>query len=306
MGPIPIPIPPHLESYRSRARTEFDHGADQAGIPESLRADYFDAIFAIAAWLVQDAGTTRTLGLGISGAQGSGKSTLARLLAQILDVVFQLPAFVLSLDDFYKTRETRTELARQVHPLLQVRGVPGTHDMHLMNEAIANLKTGVETRVPIFNKAMDDRDGERRVNVRPRVLIVEGWCWGARPVSEPDLETPVNRLEAEKDLNGNWRRYVNDCLASEDYQGAFRAMDRLIYLAVPDMEAVYRWRLQQEQGLADEGDHVMDEAQVDEFIMYYERITRRMLADLPERADITLYLDNSHAIESVKLHAADD
>jgi D-glycerate 3-kinase len=40
----------------------------------------------------------------------------------------------------------------------------------------------------------------------------------------------------------------------------------------------------------------MNEAQVREFIMYYERITRAMLAEMPGRADMTLALDEAHRI----------
>lgn len=302
MNNIPIPVPPSLDPLKSGAHTEFLRHASRLGIPDAYRSDYFDAIFAVAAWAKQAADTTQqTFCLGISGAQGSGKSTLATLLAQMLDSTFELPTSVLSLDDFYKTRAARSELGRQIHPLLQVRGVPGTHDMSWMNEAIADLKAGLDAHVPVFHKASDDRDGERVITGRLRILILEGWCWGARAVPERDLEAPVNSLEADQDKDSSWRQYANRCLASEDYQGAFRSADRLVYLAVPDMEAVYRWRLQQEQALGGRGDHVMNEEQVREFIMYYERITRRMLSDLPGRADITLYLDRDHGIESMEL-----
>ncbi|MGH8252817.1 MAG: adenylyl-sulfate kinase, partial [Steroidobacteraceae bacterium] len=73
--------------------------------------------------------------VGISGAQGSGKSTLAAALQGLLHSR-GFATVVLSLDDFYLTRAQRSELARRVHPLLQTRGVPGTHDVALALEVI--------------------------------------------------------------------------------------------------------------------------------------------------------------------------
>ena len=38
---------------------------------------------------------------------------------------------MLSLDDLYLPKAERLRLARDVHPLLATRGVPGTHDVAL-------------------------------------------------------------------------------------------------------------------------------------------------------------------------------
>ncbi len=65
---------------------------------------------------------------GLCGAQGSGKSTAAAAIASLLEES-GLPTAVLSIDDFYRTRAEREHLAREVHPLLLTRGVPGTHDV---------------------------------------------------------------------------------------------------------------------------------------------------------------------------------
>ena len=232
--------------------------------------------------------------VGIAGAQGSGKSTLAELLAVVLESVAGLSAAVLSLDDFYKTREEREEMSRSIHPLFAVRGVPGTHDMALMNGVIDSLKAGVSVDSPIFNKAEDDRSEVSRRLAVVDVVVLEGWCWGSVPQSEVKLEDPVNELEEKSDVDGRWRRAVNDELALFDYQHAFDN-DLMIFLAVPNMEAVYRWRLQQEQNLQ-AGTRVMDKREIREFIMYYERITRAMLAEMPDRADMTLNLDETHRI----------
>jgi D-glycerate 3-kinase len=68
--------------------------------------------------------------VGLCGAQGSGKSTAAAALVELL-AHEQLPAIALSIDDFYLPRIERQRLAREIHPLLATRGVPGTHDVEL-------------------------------------------------------------------------------------------------------------------------------------------------------------------------------
>ena len=74
----------------------------------------------------------RTLLIGMNGSQGSGKSTLAALLTRLLANNHGLKAIDLSIDDFYHSRQSRLSLANKVHPLLETRGVPGTHDVSLM------------------------------------------------------------------------------------------------------------------------------------------------------------------------------
>ena len=282
-----------LDEPEEGFREQFEDLALVSGIDDSY---YYDALLKIVELVVEKRGELgqSPVTVGIAGAQGSGKSTLAGLLAVVLENVAGLSAAVLSLDDFYKTRDQRQEMARSIHPLFAIRGVPGTHDMELMNRVIDSLKIGISVQSPIFNKAEDDRlEASRRIQAVD-VIVLEGWCWGSKPQPATELEEPVNELEKRNDVNRQWRRTVNDELATFDYQHAFDN-DLMIFLAVPDMEAVYRWRLQQEQGL-DGGSRVMNESEIHEFIMYYERLTRAMLAEMPGRADITLFLNEAHLI----------
>ena len=92
--------------------------------------------------------------IGINGCQGSGKSTLADYLCTQVKLQYDVTTVALSLDDFYLTRAERSALARDVHPLLAVRGVPGTHDIKLAINTINSLKAGEKTFLPRF-------DGER-------------------------------------------------------------------------------------------------------------------------------------------------
>ena len=271
-------------------KEEFDELALARGINDP---DYHGAILSIADQVTSIKEADPII-ICISGAQGSGKSTLAAMLVNVLQKVGGFRTAVLSLDDFYRTRQERERMAIDIHPLFAVRGVPGTHDIALLNRVIGSVKAGQVTTHPVFNKAKDDRDEQWRSMEPLDVLVLEGWCLGALPQAESSLAVPVNELEETRDPDGIWRRRVNAELASTDYQQAFNC-DINTFLAVPDMESVFRWRLQQEQSLPP-GGGVMDEAGVREFIIYYERITRAMLKDLPGRADITLFLDKAHCL----------
>ncbi|KKW93388.1 kinase [Sphingobium chungbukense] len=238
--------------------------------------------------------------VGLCGAQGSGKSTLAAGLRQRLERD-GIPSAILSIDDLYRTRAEREELGRTVHPLLRTRGVPGTHDVALGLRVIDALARGEAAPLPRFDKAADDRQPVarwERAAAGTRLLLLEGWCVGARPQAAAALAQPVNALEREEDAQGVWRAYVNRALAG-DYQALFARLDRLMLLAAPGFEVVRRWRTQQEHDLrrdAGAGAGVMSDAQVTRFIQHYERLTRHILAEMPGRADLVIALDEARRV----------
>ena len=77
---------------------------------------------------------------GLSGGQGSGKSTITGILKFILKKEYGLDLCVFSIDDFYKTKTERKKMSEKIHPLFLTRGVPGTHDVELINKTFQNLK----------------------------------------------------------------------------------------------------------------------------------------------------------------------
>jgi len=239
--------------------------------------------------------TQHPMVLGICGSQGSGKSTLATALASELEAEGKACA-VLSIDDFYLTRDERKRLAEQVHPLSITRGPPGTHDVPMAIEVLDALRAGHPVALPRFDKARDDRCDPATWPVAPShcdVILFEGWCVGAVAQTDEALAQPVNRLEAVEDPDGAWRRWVNEEL-SGPYPGLFARIDRLVLLQAPGFEVVMDWRLQQEEELraaAEEQAGVMDRDQIARFIQHYERITRHIIAEMPGRADLVVRLD---------------
>lgn len=245
------------------------------------------------------AGHSRLFVLGVCGAQGSGKSTLVTALAARLAAAGVAVA-ELSLDDLYLTRAARQDLARTVHPLLATRGVPGTHDVGLGLATLDALKRGAAAPLPRFDKARDDRAPLAdwpSAPERTQVLLLEGWCVGARPQDPAALVDPVNDLEAAEDPQAVWRGYANAALGG-DYQRMFAAIDRLVLLAAPDWDVVARWREQQEAELRAKGGGagVMSPAAVQRFIQHYERLTRHILSEMPLRADLTVRLGRAREV----------
>lgn len=237
--------------------------------------------------------------VGICGAQGSGKSTLAAHLAGRLADRGQRVA-TLSLDDLYRTRVERQRLAAEVHPLFATRGVPGTHDVVLGLVTLDKLSRGEAAPLPRFDKAADDRAPEEAWPLAPdgtQVLLLEGWCLGARP--QGDVTVPVNALEAVEDPDAVWRSHANSALAGE-YQALFARIDLLVLLAAPGWDIVERWREQQEAELrARGGARVMSPEEVTRFIQHYERLTRWILAEMPQRADLTVRLGENREVLSL-------
>ena len=246
-----------------------------------------------------------TLVIGINGAQGTGKSTLAEFLAMAADLLFGWHSAVLSIDDFYLTRSEREGLAAEIHPLLQTRGVPGTHDVELLRRTLTSLgglESGETFLLPRFDKSIDDRAPESEwpsVEGPLDLVILEGWCVGSTAGDRSSLDTPVNDLERDEDADGHWRQWVEQRLR-DDYESIFATLDRLVMLAAPSWDAVFRWRLEQEEKLAartgGRGHGLMKATEVARFIQHYERITRRNLRGMPSRADVVLMLDEDHSV----------
>lgn len=272
-----------------RAELASAHGA--AGLV--WREEYAALAFCLCEWLCVPSGPRL---LGVSGGQGTGKSTLSASIA-LAARLFGKRAEVLSIDDLYRTRAERQALARDVHPLLATRGVPGTHDVALGQATFDRLLDGSnEVDVPVFDKGRDDRGPPRRARAPVDLLVFEGWCVGIRPQAAAALADPVNALERLEDVDGRWRQHVNAALAGE-YATLFGRLSRLVALLPPDFGAVRRWRGWQEQQLPPE--RRMDAAKLDRFVAHYERLTRHGIATLPQVADVCVHLDAEHAVDTI-------
>jgi D-glycerate 3-kinase len=238
--------------------------------------------------------------VGVCGSQGSGKSTVCKTLTERFTQA-GLKVANLSLDDLYLSLAERVTLARHVHPLLRTRGVPGTHDTKLGVHTLNALGHSGPVPLPRFDKSIDDRRPKAQwdsLQGAAQLVFFEGWCVGARPQTLGPLDQPVNALEANEDVDGRWRRYVNDALGGE-YQRLFGKIDFLVLLAAPSFDVILKWRTQQEHELRDRSGNksgVMSDAALVRFIQHYERLTRHILIEMPARADLVIRLSPERSV----------
>ena len=278
---------------------------EQMQLPDSFQ-EIVSNIYLPLSQIILQRKKSQPLLVSINGAQGTGKSTMTTFLKHIIESEMQCHVADLSLDDFYSVREQRMSLAENIHPLFATRGVPGTHDVSLIEQVLDKLHNQQSCRVPRFNKAVDDRCDESEwtdCNNPVEVILFEGWCNNSPAQSPGALTRPVNELEKNEDPEGIWRQHVNEQLI--DYKKRFfDHADMCIMLKAPDFECIYEWRSLQEQKLKSSSknqkqDMVMNKAELARFIQHYERISRHTLEHLPAAADVVLPIAADHTITGI-------
>tara|TARA_B100000029_G_scaffold78646_1_gene70123 strand:+ start:93 stop:1016 length:924 start_codon:yes stop_codon:yes gene_type:complete len=278
-------------------------GKSKAVKIESLKRIYIPVSF----WIENEYKKKgKTLFLGFSGGQGSGKTTVTSIIKIILKKFFKRRIHVSSIDDFYKTLKDRKKMSYKIHPLFKTRGVPGTHDINLLKKYLKAIKKKKfkKMRLPKFEKLEDDRLEKKywfNIKKKPEIVILEGWCVGAKHQSNFLIKKPVNTLEKLEDKNLKWRKYSNEKLKKE-YKKLFAMIDHFIFMKIPNFKMVFKWRLLQEKKLkkkSHSSKKIMSYNEIKRFIMFYERITLQMLKDLSKSASVIMLLKKNHEIRKV-------
>ena len=209
---------------------------------------------------------------------------------------------------FIKLLVREKKFQKKISKLFLTRGVPGTHDTKMLLRCINNLKKNNFKKmiIPKFDKSIDDRCAKNKwikVKKKPNIVIFEGWCVGAMAQKNKDLNIPINKLEKHRDSKKIWRQKINSEL-KKDYNKIFNFIDKLIFLKVPSFKYVFKWRLLQEKKLriTGKGNKTMNDKQIENFVMYYERITKYMLKTLPKTADTVINIDKKHRLKSIKFN----
>ena len=246
--------------------------------------------------------------IGLSGGQGAGKSTITGILKLILKKKYGLNICVFSIDDFYKTKNERLRMSKKKHPLFITRGVPGTHDITLLNQTIRKLKQKKfrTVLIPKFDKSKDDRYRKnkwQKIKTKPDIIIFEGWCVGTTHQNNNELKRPINLIEKKYDENLKWRKTVNN-LIKKRYKNIFNKIDKLVFLKVPDFNYIIKWRWLQEQKmkLTTKSKKTMSKTEVKEFIMFYERLTKHMIKNYSKISDLTIFLDKKHRSKKMTIN----
>ena len=101
---------------------------------------------------------------------------------------------------FIKQKQKEKKCQKKIHPLFLTRGVPGTHDINLINKTIKKLKEKnfKTVLIPKFDKSTDDRFKKnkwQKIKNPPDIIIFEGWCIGARHQKNKNLKTSLNPMK---------------------------------------------------------------------------------------------------------------
>ena len=262
----------------------------------------------ISFWIAKKASKRKPYVVGLAGGQGTGKTTISSILSIILIKYFKLNVFVISIDDFYKTRKERFLLSKKVHSSLLTRGAPGTHDTNIMLDFFkkAKSKKFKPLKLPKFNKAIDDRYKKKlwySIKKRPDIIIFEGWCVGAKAEKNNTLNKAINFLEKMDDKKLIWRKFVNQQLKLK-YKKLYGQLNCLLFLKANNFGLLQKWRMMQEKKLwfknkKSTNNKVMSKKNVIKFMQTYQRITQNMLKYTPNYASIILNLNSNHQIKSV-------
>ena len=237
----------------------------------------------------------------IAGSQGSGKSTLTAVLKLVLEKFYKKKVMLLSIDDYYLSKNKRLKLSKKIHPLLITRGVPGTHNIAALRKDIINFqKKKFPIVAPLFNKLKDDISSKKKIIKKAEILLLEGWCCGSTPINREYLFNNINHLESTLDKNKLWRQYYNSQL-QKDYKKVFSLFDQQIYIQAPSFTYILKWRYAQEKSnaLKSKDEKFMKKTDLRKFIQHYEKLTKWMIKTMPAKADILIKIDKNQKIKKV-------
>ncbi len=237
--------------------------------------------------------------LGLSGLPGCGKTSFGRWLEDVA-FIYNLPLCVVSLDDFYLPSPL-LDTAMSGNPWGVPRGLPGSHDLKLLEESIYKfLERGVLSS-PRFDKSLRNGFGDRcgwRLS-RPRILVVEGWFLGCSAHHKPD-SLPAQTLQKNEI---EYRNQVIDCLKS--YESIWKYFLSIWHLKAQKLEFTSTWKRQQETHLKETKGNSLKGETLENFI-------RMIQVSLPQNslmsinAEVVAHLDVNRQITWVGMKSIED
>eukprot|EP00178_Gracilaria_changii_P014570 TRINITY_DN4099_c0_g1_i1.p1 TRINITY_DN4099_c0_g1~~TRINITY_DN4099_c0_g1_i1.p1 ORF type:complete len:598 (+),score=88.08 TRINITY_DN4099_c0_g1_i1:4154-5947(+) len=197
--------------------------------------------------------------LGFCCPQGGGKTTMTTFMEILLRAAGR-SVQIASLDDFYLTNAEQRRVADEypTNRLMQYRGMPGTHDLALLNNTLDALRRGQDVSIPRYDKTAFAGRGDRapknkwkHISDATDVVLLEGWCLGFEPVPADQLVDPELSV-------------VNEAL--RDFVTIYDRFDGMFIIEIGNMDWVYEWRLQAERGTRAAGRPGLSDEQVVDFV----------------------------------------
>ena len=237
--------------------------------------------------------------LMIAGSQGSGKSTLSLQIKKYFKKYYSKNVVIISIDDFYLSKHQRKLLAKKYKTnLFETRGVPGTHNLKLLNQTIRNLKSNkFPLFLPVFDKVSDNRKKYRRKVNKADLIILEGWCVGSKPIDPNFLKKNINDLEKIEDSNLLWRTAYSKALV--EYQKVFKKFSYFIFIKIPNWKFVIDWKYKQELGLRSSISNNHLKKKLYRFIQFYEKLSKWMFLTSPSDCNVLVTLDKKQTAKKI-------
>ena len=267
-----------------------------------FNSKYKKILHKVTSQLLKNKKNKKNLFCLVSGPQGSGKTTFTGFVKNQLEKQ-KLKVLVLSIDDFYLSKDERKKLSLKISPLLLTRGVPGTHNLkHLKNVVkifLSNKKK--KYTFPKFSKAEDDhlKSKFNILNFPYDVFILEGWCVNYPGEAKQTLCKPINKLEKNQDISLKWRNYVNN-QSKIYFKSIYKKSDFSIFLKIPSFSHVFKWRKKQEMQIPKKKQ--MSNTQLKTFISFYERITKQLLQSKKKLFNCEVKILSNHSYSNLKIN----
>ena len=234
--------------------------------------------------------------IGFSGLPGSGKSTLGAWIDSVARAL-GLSIKVISLDDFYLPGK-EMDIAMIGNPWNVPRGFPGSHSIDLLNQSLNDfMQTGV-LNCPLFDKSLRFGKGDRSgwCNLRPKVLILEGWFVGCEPISNieqidhlSDHKCNLRLSESEKDFRVSIQKSLIE------YSQIWKKFDKIWHLKSSKFNNTILWKTQQEEEMIKlKGSGLKDNGLVNFIRMIQASIPQQSLLSI--KSDTTIEINQYRRI----------
>ena len=90
----------------------------------------------------------------------------------------------------------------------------------------------------------------------------------------------------------------------KNYAKLFRSFNSTIYLKPPSFSCILKWRIKQENYLKklnkNKSFKGMSNRNIRYFIQHYEKITKWMMKTMPNKANLTLFIDHNQKIKRIR------
>tara|TARA_Y100001968_G_scaffold333927_1_gene401210 strand:- start:2254 stop:3246 length:993 start_codon:yes stop_codon:yes gene_type:complete len=193
---------------------------------------------------------SKPLIIGISGLPGSGKSTLGKVIEKCSKLQ-NLPLNVVSIDDFYMPANDLDQ-AMLGNPWKVPRGIPGSHSLDDIYKTLGNFLNTGELISPRFDKSLRNGYGDRTgwFRSKPKVLVIEGWFLGCKPIIENEKNTIILNENIEPPLSlaeKDYRLKIQESLSL--YLPIWSMFSSLWHIKSEEFSYTSKWKKQQESNM---------------------------------------------------------